>query len=131
LLSWVDDVAYRRRVSTQLTRIEGRHRLAGALRFGRKGKLYEHYHEGQEDELNTLGLVLNMIVLWTTRYMDAALNHLRHTGFDVRDEDVERLSPLVSEHINFVGKYHFSLPEEVQRGELRPFHDPDDPANII
>jgi hypothetical protein len=81
--------------------------------------------------LNTLGLVLNMIVLWTTRYMDAALNHLRDTGFDVRDEDVERLSPLVSEHINFVGKYHFSLPEEVQRGELRPFHDPDDPANII
>jgi TnpA family transposase len=33
--------------------------------------------------------------------------------------------------INFVGKYHFSLPEEVRRGELRPFHNPDDPANII
>jgi TnpA family transposase len=131
LLSWVDDVAYRRRVSTQLTRIEGRHRLAGALRFGRKGKLYEQYREGQEDELNALGLVLNMIVLWTTRYMDAVLNHLRETGFDVREEDVERLSPLVSEHINFVGKYHFSLPEEVQRGELHPFHNPDDPANII
>jgi TnpA family transposase len=131
LLSWVDDVAYRRRVSTQLTRVEGRHRLAGTLRFGRKGKLYEHYREGQEDELNALGLVLNMIVLWTTRYMDAALNYLRETGFAVREEDVERLSPLVSEHINFVGKYHFSLSEEVQRGELRPFHDPDDPANII
>jgi TnpA family transposase len=131
LLSWVDDVAYRRRVSTQLTRIEGRHRLAGTLHFGRKGKLYEQYREGQEDELNTLGLVLNMIVLWTTRYMDAVLNHLRETGFDVQEEDVERLSPLVSEHINFVGKYHFSLPEEVQRGELRPFHNPDDPANII
>ena len=30
LLSWVDDIAYRRRVLTQLTRIEHRHRLAGA-----------------------------------------------------------------------------------------------------
>jgi hypothetical protein len=39
--------------------------------------------------------------------------------------------PLVSSHINFVGKYHFSLPEEVKRGELRPFHDPDDLAKII
>jgi TnpA family transposase len=131
LLSWVNDTSYRRRVLTQLTRIESRHSLAGAIRFGRKGKLYEQYREGQEDELNTLGLVLNMVVLWTTRYMDAALNYLRDTGFDVRDEDVERLSPLVRSHINFVGKYYFSLPEGVKRGELRPFHDPDDPASII
>lgn len=80
LLSWIDDITYGRRASTQLTRIEGRHRLAGAICFGRKGKLYEQYREGQEDELNTLGLMLNMVVLWTTRYMDAALNHLRDMG---------------------------------------------------
>ena len=72
-----------------------------------------------------------MVVLWTTRYMDAAITYLKKTGLDVRDEDVERLSPLVSHHINFVGKYYFSLPEEVKRGELRPFHNPDDPTNII
>jgi TnpA family transposase len=35
LLSWVDDIAYRRRVLTQLTRIE--HRLAGAIRLAGKG----------------------------------------------------------------------------------------------
>jgi hypothetical protein len=104
---------------------------AGIIRFGRKGKLYEQYREGQENELNALGLVLNMVVLWTTRYMDAAINYLKGTGFDVRQEDVERLSPLVSHHINFVGEYHFTLPEEGMRGELRPFHNPDDPDNII
>lgn len=131
LLSYVDDSIYRRRVLTQLNRIEHRHRLAGAIYFGRKGKLYQHYRQGQEDQLNALGLVLNMVVLWTTRYMDAALDHLHSSGFDVRHEDVERLSPLVSHHINFVGKYHFSLPEEVLRGELRPFHDPLDPAHLI
>lgn len=127
----MDDIIYRRRVLTQLTRIEHRHRLAGAIRFGRKGKLYEQYREGQEDELNTLGLALNMVVLWTTRYMDAALNYLKQTGFEVRDEDMERLSPLVSHHINFVGKYHFSLPDEVKRGELRPFHNPDDMTDVV
>lgn len=131
LLSWVDDETYRRRTFTQLTRIEHRHRLAHNIRFDRKGKMYQKYREGQEDQLNALGLVLNMVVLWTTRYMNAALAHLRETGFDVREEDLERLSPLVSHHINFVGKYHFSLPEEVQRGELRPFYNPNDPANII
>ncbi|MCA9963784.1 MAG: Tn3 family transposase [Anaerolineales bacterium] len=131
LLSWVDDETYRRRTFTQLTRIEHRHRLANAIRFDREGKMYQKYREGQEDQLNALGLVLNMVVLWTTRYMNAALDYLRETGFDVREEDLERLSPLVSHHINFVGKYHFSLPEEVKRGELRPFYNPNDPANII
>lgn len=63
--------------------------------------------------------------------MEAALDHLRQTGFEIREEDLERLSPLVSHHINFVGEYHFSLPEEVKRGELRPFYDPTHPANII
>ena len=27
-----------------------------------------------------LGLVVNALILWTTRYVDAALNHLRATG---------------------------------------------------
>lgn len=96
-----------------------------------KRLMYQQYREGQKDQLNALGLVLNMVVLWTTRYMEAALDYLRRTGFDVREEDLERLSPLVSHHINFVGEYHFSLPEEVKRGELRPSYDPTDPTNII
>lgn len=37
LLSWIDDTAYRRRVLTQLTRIESRHSLAGAIRFTKRG----------------------------------------------------------------------------------------------
>ena len=71
-----------------------------------------------------------MLVLWTTRYMDATITHLEKSRFDVRYEDVERLSSPVSHHINFGGKYHFSLPEEEERGEPRPFHNQDDQANI-
>ena len=52
--------------------------------------------------------------------MDAALAQLRHDGFDVRDEDVARLSPLGHEHINMLGRYAFTLPDQVARGELRP-----------
>lgn len=32
--------------------------------------------------------------------MEAALTHRRADGFEVRDEDVARLSPLLHEHIN-------------------------------
>lgn len=45
-----------------------------------------------EDQIAALGVVLNALVLFNTRYMDAAVNRLHAAGFDVRDEDVVRLS---------------------------------------
>ena len=80
----------------------------------------QRYREGQEDQLGALGLVVNIIVLWNTLYIDAALQRLRAEGSPVQPEDVARLSPLVYEHINLLGRYAFSVPEAVQRGELRP-----------
>ena len=44
------------------------------------------------------------------------------------DEDLARLSPLIFEHINMLGRYSFAVPEEVARGELRPLRHPDDDA---
>ena len=41
-------------------------------------------------------------------YMDAALNQLRAEGFDVRPDDVARLSSLGFDHINMLGRYAFS-----------------------
>jgi hypothetical protein len=64
--------------------------------------------------------VVNIILLWNTLYIDAALQQLRAEGFPVFPEDVARLSPLVYEHINLLGRYAFSVPEAVQRGQLRP-----------
>jgi len=37
--------------------------------------------------LASLGLVLNAVVLWNTRYIDAALKVLREQGFPVNDQD--------------------------------------------
>jgi hypothetical protein len=74
-----------------------------------------------EDQLSALGLVVNIIVLWNTIYIDAALAQLRNEGYPVIDEDVARLSPFVHEqHINLFGRYSFAVPEAVTRGELRP-----------
>lgn len=56
--------------------------------------------------------------------MGAALGLLRAEGFDVRDEGVAHLSPLGHEHVNMLGRYAFTLPETVARGELRPLRDP-------
>jgi TnpA family transposase len=126
LLTYSDDESYRRRILVRLNRHESRHSLARAVFHGQRGELRQRYREGQEDQLGALGLVVNAIVLWNTRYMDAALRHLRDAGADVSPDDVERLSPLARDHINLVGRYHFGLPDAVRRGTLRPLRDPRD-----
>ena len=123
LLAVYDDESYRRRIVTQLNRGEGRHSLARAVFHGRKGELRQRYREGQEDQLGALGLVVNMLVLWTTQYMDLALAQMRAQGVEVRDEDVVRLSPLGYSHVNLLGRYEFVLPDSIARGAFRPLRD--------
>lgn len=123
-LNMLDDENKRRSTLTQLNRGEGRHSLARAIFHGKRGELRQRYREGQEDQLGALGLVLNMIVLWNTIYMEAVLNQLRSEGYLVGEADVARLSPLVHEHINMLGRYSFAMPETVARGELRPLRNP-------
>jgi TnpA family transposase len=121
LLSVIDDEGYRRRMSSLINIHEERHRLARKIFHGQRGQLRQRYREGQEDQLGALGLVLNAVVLWTTRYMDLALGQLRQAGYPVRDEDVARLSPLGFKHLNFLGRYAFTTPTP---GQLRALRDP-------
>lgn len=125
-LRYLDDEAQRRRTLVQLNRGESRHSVARAVFHARRGELRQRYREGQEDQLGALGLVLNMIVLWNTVYMEAGLAQLRAEGHPVKEEDVARLSPLLHEHINMLGRYSFSVPDSVARGELRPLRGPAD-----
>ena len=119
-LNFIDDEARRRATLLQLNLGEGRHSLARNVFHGKRGELFQRYREGQEDQLSALGLVVNMIVLWNTLYMDAVLAQLRSEGYPVRSDDEARLSPFGHEHINMLGRYSFSVPEIVARGELRP-----------
>jgi TnpA family transposase len=124
MLTLIDDESSRRSILVQLNRHEGRHRLARAIFHGKRGELRKRYREGQEDQLGALGLVVNIIVLWNTIYMNAVLQQLRKEGYPVKDEDAARLSPTIHKHINMMGKYPFVMPESVARGELRPLRNP-------
>ncbi|WP_370643540.1 Tn3 family transposase [Amycolatopsis sp. DSM 110486] len=67
----VDDT-YRRQMNRQLTVQESRHKLARDVCHGKRGTIHQAYRDGMEDQLGALGLVLNAIVLWTTKYIGAA-----------------------------------------------------------
>lgn len=55
-------------------------------------------------------------MLWHTLYMQEALSwkhsYVRETG----EEDIARLFPLMLRHINVLGHYKFTLPEDVKNG---------------
>ncbi|MCX4399272.1 transposase [Streptomyces sp. NBC_00053] len=100
---------------------EGRNALARKVFHGRAGQLYHRCQDGMEDQIGALGLVLDALVLFNTRYTDAAVAQIREDGFEIRDEDVARLSPFVRHHNNVLGRYSFQLPE--LPGGLRPMRD--------
>ncbi len=123
LLAMCDpDESYRRTVHVQLTIQESRHRLARKIFHGQRGELRQRYREGQEDQLGALGLVLNAVTLWNTRYTDAAVDPApSRRAYPVDDADAARLSPLVDKHINVLGRYTFT---QSAGAGLRPLRDP-------
>ncbi|GED90084.1 hypothetical protein TNCT6_71690 [Streptomyces sp. 6-11-2] len=128
LLQVVDPVddTYRRQMGKQLSVQESRHTLARDICHGKRGTIRQAYRDGMEDQLGSLGLVLNAVVLWTTKYIDAAVAHLRAEGHEISDEDVARLSPLKFKNLNVLGRYSFT-PSTSRQG-LRPLRDPDAPS---
>jgi TnpA family transposase len=127
ILAYIDvDESYRRDIKHIRNLQEGRHDLARKICHGKKGELYHHYERGLENQLGVLGLVLNCVVLWSTVYLNAALEQLRAQGYPVRDEDAARLSPFVFQHLGVHGAYAFALPD-LAPGSIRELRDPDAP----
>jgi TnpA family transposase len=128
LLSWIDSENLRRATSIGLNRHEDRHSVARVIFHGNQGELRQPYREGQEDQLGALGFALNALVLWNAQYMDDAIAYLRATGHEIADEDLERLSPLLHEHIKMLGNFPFTLPHELAAGQRRPLRGLGDPS---
>ncbi len=79
--------------------------MARDVFHGRRGQLRRHYQAGQENQLGALGLMVNVIVLWQTVYIQAALDHLAAAGYVANPADVARLTPLGHPTINLQGRY--------------------------
>ena len=127
VLSYIDREPYRRGIKRLRNLQEERHGLAKHVFHGRKGELREPYHEGMEDQLGALGLVVNCITVWNTVCLDRILARLRESGYPVRDEDVARLHPYWYAHVNVHGHYAFAAPNLAAGIGRRPLRDADQP----
>ena len=69
LLAYIDDEAYRRRILRQINRGEGRHSVARAVFFGKRGELRRRYKRGAGRSARRAG---------PRRQCDRALEHALH-----------------------------------------------------
>jgi len=56
--------------------------------------------------------------------MQETVRQLSAAGTLPLPADIVRLSPIAWRHINFLGRYDFSLPDAIANGSLRPRHQP-------
>jgi len=83
-------------------------------------------HDADPDQhAACLTLILNAIIVWNTRYIQAAVDRIRETRPElVNDQALARLAPVLHAHINPYGRYRFDLTAAPAAGQLRPLNTP-------
>jgi len=119
-LDYISNESLRLRIRSTLNKGELLHSLARDLFFGQQGLFRERDYEAQLNRATCLSLLINAIAVWNTRYEMAALQYLKENGHEFDEEDVAHLTPLLSEHINIHGTYHFDIADPNRREGLRP-----------
>ena len=122
-LGYHADPLQQRRITAQLNKGETTNTLRRRIAFANRNQLR---HDADPDRhAACLTLILNAIVTWNTRYIQAAIDDIRTTRPDlVTDDALTRLAPVLHAHINPYGRYRFDLTAAPQPGQLRALNVP-------
>ena len=63
--------------------------------------------------------------------MEGVIDQLQHEGFPVSPTDVSRLSPLIFEYSNMLGRDAVLVPDAMRRGELCSLQTPGDALDDV
>lgn len=126
-LDWIDDPELRREAGQELNKGETRNSLARAVFIHRLGEIRDRTYENQQHRASGLNLLVTVIILWNTRYLERAVAMLRETEA-VPDYLLTHLSPLGWEHVNLTGDYIWGAEQRASETSdgLRPLRAPPD-----
>lgn len=91
--------------------------------FNRLGEMRDRSFENQAYRASGLNLLVSAIILWNTRYLQAALADLGQRGIDTRPTLARHVAPLGWEHIGLTGDYVWDA-EPMPADGLRPLRQP-------
>lgn len=109
-----------------LNKGEQQNALRRTVTFNRLGEIRDRSCENQRHRASGLNLLVAAIILWTTAYLQRAIDHLRDQGVHPAPGDLVHLSPLGWEHTNLTGDYHWETaptlgPDQFARSAPRPY----------
>ncbi len=113
-------ISLQRKIHKQLNKGELLHDLRRFLFFGGDSKIRRKQQEEQQHQAACLNMLTNAVVVWTTVYVQEAIDQMRSNGIEVNDEDIAYLSPARFEHINRYGRYNFDLEKIGKQIPRRP-----------
>ena len=120
-LEYHADLLQQRRITAMLNKGETTNTLRRRIAFANRNELR---HDADPDQhAACLTLILNAIIVWNTRYIQAALDDIRRSRPElVTDQALARLAPVLHAHINPYGRYRFDLASAPEPGQLRPLN---------
>jgi TnpA family transposase len=115
-LDWIKNPDLRRRAHLGLNKGEARNALARAIYFCRLGEMRDRTFENQFLRASGLNLLVAAIILWNTRYLEAAYRELRRQGRPINEDLLRHVAPLGWEHIGLTGDYIWSDADQPRTG---------------
>lgn len=103
-----------------LNKGEARNALARAIFFHRLGELRDRSFENQVYRASGLNLLVAAVILWNTRYLEAAFDTIGKHGNAPSPALRRHVAPLGWEHISLTGDYIWSQDAHPDQGLLRP-----------
>jgi Tn3 transposase DDE domain-containing protein len=91
--------------------------------FHRLGELRDRSFENQIYRASGLNLLVAAIILWNTRYLQAAFDALAASGTTVPSELVRHVAPLGWEHISLTGDYIWAESVQPTPDQLKPLRE--------
>ena len=91
---------FRRRIGRQLNRGESVNDLRRHLWVAQRGNVHHRHHDDQTMQAHCHTLLTNACILWTTLYLQDAIDAHRAAGIGLPDDLIARISPACFEHIS-------------------------------
>ena len=106
ILEYFSDRKLRKEVQQMLNKGEAINSLARLVFFGKSGRLNESSIESQLEKASCLNILLSSLIIWNSRYLEKVHSIVKDEEW-FNEEEFKRVSPLGTEHVNFLGKYIF------------------------
>jgi TnpA family transposase len=106
IIEYCTDKEVRKEIQKMLNKGESINSVGRLIFFGKHGRLQKSNLEDQLTTASCLNILLSSLIIWNSRYLEKVYELVKNEEwFD--EEEFKRVSPLGTQHVNFLGKYIF------------------------